>query len=296
MTDVPRESLVDGMDDEAEAILDDLDEDENKDKRFTKRQYDQYIEKPGELSDSEDEDENAVDGGSRKPTHLKRRNQANYRFDLADSGIESGMATPQDASSVPEDDVDTGADAKMAEAPEPEAVSKAQGVPSAAEEQSKAGNGPVDEPIDMAIDAREPAPTSVPVSRPGSPKSRDEDTTMADAGTTAPEAKQDRPPATGDTTDAKPAEGTLVPESTVAESTPQATAPPERHEGEERKDTETAEQAESQPVTAEPKEKIPEAPGAEPPAVEATQETSKSQEPSTEPQAEASKHEEKAQQ
>jgi histone deacetylase 1/2 len=107
MTDVPREPLVEGMDDEADAILDDLDEDENKDKRFTKRRFDQYIEKVGELSDSEDEEENATNGVRHQPNAEKRRNRVNYRnLAVADSGVDSGMGTPRDISSLADDDIE----------------------------------------------------------------------------------------------------------------------------------------------------------------------------------------------
>ncbi|EEP76888.1 histone deacetylase RPD3 [Uncinocarpus reesii 1704] len=104
MTDVPRDALVDGMDDEADAILDDLDEDENKDKRFTKRRFDQYIEKDGELSESEDEELAAANGVRRQPNGIKRRNQVSYENLEPESGINSGVATPRDASSVADDD------------------------------------------------------------------------------------------------------------------------------------------------------------------------------------------------
>jgi len=111
MTDVPREPLVEGMDDEADAILDDLDDDENKDKRFTKRRFDQYIEKDGELSDSEDEEEQAANGIRRQPNSLKRRNKVSYRNNDPDSGVDSGIATPRDDSSIPDDEL--GLDEKM---------------------------------------------------------------------------------------------------------------------------------------------------------------------------------------
>ncbi|OJD28410.1 histone deacetylase RPD3 [Blastomyces percursus] len=122
MTDVPRGPLLDGMDDEADAILDDLDEDENKDRRFTKRRFDQYIEKEGELSDSEDEEEQAANGIRPQPGVIKRRNQVNYRnLDGGDSGADSGLVTPREESSLP--DEDAGLDEKMedAEGAEPEA-------------------------------------------------------------------------------------------------------------------------------------------------------------------------------
>ncbi|KUL87113.1 hypothetical protein ZTR_05588 [Talaromyces verruculosus] len=105
MTDVPRDPLIDGLDDEADAIMDDLDEDENKDKRYTQRRFDQYVEKPGELSDSEDEDELAANGVRRQPGAVRRRNHINHRnLDAADSGLESGIATPREASAMLDQD------------------------------------------------------------------------------------------------------------------------------------------------------------------------------------------------
>lgn len=104
MTDVPRDSL--GMNDDDEAALDDLDEDENPDKRITERKADKYVEKNGELSDSEDEEMEEVNG---RPSSRQRRIIQNYRhiMDVGgnDSGVEtgSGVGTPQQASSLPDD-------------------------------------------------------------------------------------------------------------------------------------------------------------------------------------------------
>lgn len=82
MTDVPRDP--EGMNDEADAELDDLDEDENPDSRYTKRRWDKYIEKDGELSDSEDEDENEANGVRRQPSaHKRRRNMMDYQNPMA---------------------------------------------------------------------------------------------------------------------------------------------------------------------------------------------------------------------
>ena len=72
MTEVPRDP--EGMDDEADAILDDLDEDEHKDQRYTKRRWDKYVEKDGELSESEDEEENRRNGVHRQQHMRKKRN------------------------------------------------------------------------------------------------------------------------------------------------------------------------------------------------------------------------------
>jgi histone deacetylase 1/2 len=109
MTDIPRDSL--GMNDDEEAALDDLDEDENSDKRHTQRRSDKYVQKNGELSDSEDE-EMDIDGDGRPSASRKRRIAQNYRhiMDVGgnDSGVEtgSGLGTPQHASSVPDDAAD----------------------------------------------------------------------------------------------------------------------------------------------------------------------------------------------
>jgi len=109
MTDVPRD-----QDDEADAILDDLDEDENKDKRHTKRRFDQYIQKDEELmSDSEDEEMNATNGVRPQPGVRKRRNRMDYR-NLADTGVDSGIdsraTTPPQIPSSPDHDMAADAD------------------------------------------------------------------------------------------------------------------------------------------------------------------------------------------
>ncbi|KAI9758592.1 MAG: hypothetical protein M4579_002968 [Chaenotheca gracillima] len=93
MTDVPRDP--EGMDDEADAILDDLDEDENKDDRYTKRRWDKYVEKDGELSDSEDEDESGRNGVRRQLNNgPKRRNIMDYQNLNAPTDFDSGAGTP----------------------------------------------------------------------------------------------------------------------------------------------------------------------------------------------------------
>ncbi|KAI9369125.1 hypothetical protein BJX61DRAFT_520894 [Aspergillus egyptiacus] len=292
MTDVPREPLVDGMDDEAEAILDDLDEDENKDRRHTKRRFDQYVEKPGELSDSEDEEENTANGVARKPAHLKRKNQVNYRLDLADSGVESGMATPQDASSVPDEDMEMGGDAQMAEAPGPEPESEGQGTSSAAEPASRAENGSADEQTDMAVDAKEPAPTSAPVSRPMSPRPTDEDIAMEDANAVPETQTEEKAPASSEKKEDEPTEQTAAPDKTVAEteSTPQAKLASEGDEAEKQN------VSEEDPKKVEPTETVAneakdnaseEARTEESPAAKPEQETSETKEPSADTQSEA---------
>ena len=94
MMDVPRDP--EGMNGEADAELDDLDEDENPDSRYTKRRWDKYIEKDGELSDSEDEDENEANGVRRQPNAPKRRrNMMDYQNShaVADDNMASGAGS-----------------------------------------------------------------------------------------------------------------------------------------------------------------------------------------------------------
>jgi histone deacetylase 1/2 len=127
MTEVPRESMA--MNDEDEAELDDLDEDQNPDKRNTQHRFNKYVEKPGELTDSEDEEMNEANGVRKQPGTRKRRNRLDYRNLTdwnGDSAITSGAATPVAASSIPENDVDEDLnieDAEPAEKDEPESVS-----------------------------------------------------------------------------------------------------------------------------------------------------------------------------
>ena len=82
MTDIPRDPM--GYDDEADAELDDLDQDENPDSRFTKRHWDKYVEKEGELSDSEDEEMNERNGVRKQSNAPKRRrDMMDYQNDNA---------------------------------------------------------------------------------------------------------------------------------------------------------------------------------------------------------------------
>lgn len=199
MTDVPRDPLVGAMDDEADAILDDLDEDENKDKRVTKRRFDQYVEKPGELSDSEDEEENAANGIRRQPGAFRRQNQVNYRnLDVTDSGVDSGLATPREASSVAGDDMDTTmADAKMEDAPDSTAVeshisSKPTSEP-AAESTPIVEEKPAPESTEAVADQHEKI-VSTSVSHHPSPFVQDQDITMEDAEASVPQPESGSAP------------------------------------------------------------------------------------------------------
>lgn len=82
MTDVPRDPV--GYDDEGDAEMDDFDQDENPDSRHTKRRWDKYVEKDGELSDSEDEEMNEENGVRKQPNVPKRRrNMMDFQNDNA---------------------------------------------------------------------------------------------------------------------------------------------------------------------------------------------------------------------
>lgn len=96
MTDVPRTTIMGGTDDD-EAELDDLDEDENKDVRHTKRRWDQHITRDDELDESEDEDEARANGVTPQNGVPKRRNIMDYQNSNAvnsDIEMDSGVATP----------------------------------------------------------------------------------------------------------------------------------------------------------------------------------------------------------
>jgi histone deacetylase 1/2 len=106
MTNIPRNPILGGMDDEADDFMDDLDEDDNKDTRFTQRRFDKYTEKAGELSDSEDEEEKSANGIRRQPGTIRRRNQLNYRNLEPESRLDSDGTTAKDASSAGDTDMD----------------------------------------------------------------------------------------------------------------------------------------------------------------------------------------------
>jgi histone deacetylase 1/2 len=249
MTDVPREPLVESMDDEADAILDDLDEDENKDKRFTKRRFDQYIEKDGELSDSEDDEEQTANGIRRQPNSLKRRNKVSYRNIDADSGVDSGIATPRDESSIPDDEL--GLDEKMDDVEDVDVQDKRS--PSVAEPALRsdsrldADDASAVEGNDIAgheVDDDDPA-VSAPASSHDSPQENAElDTTMEDAApepvsTASPtilSATREKTPPKAPAFDGPPAHGTTPPielmedTETTAEAASKADTPLETEE------------------------------------------------------------------
>jgi histone deacetylase 1/2 len=97
MTDVPRTTIT-GVADDEDDILDDLDADENKDVRMTKRAWDQKITRDDELEESDEEEEAYANGVRPQNGANKRRNIMDYRNSNAvasDVDMDSGVATPE---------------------------------------------------------------------------------------------------------------------------------------------------------------------------------------------------------
>lgn len=171
MTDVPADPP--GMDDEADAILDDLDEDENKDKRHTKRRWDKYVEKEGELSESEDEEENENNGVRRQANIRKRRNLMDYHnSNAAAYDNDSGAPSPHIAGSENgdlADDVANGDsatfDAKKSASVSPPAANEFAESSSGSQRDSQHDSPPthaVDEPDTEMVDQPTDQPAAAP--------------------------------------------------------------------------------------------------------------------------------------
>jgi histone deacetylase 1/2 len=149
--DVPRDP--DGYDDEADAVMDDLDEDDNKDVRYTRHRWDRRTEHDGELEESED-DEEATRNGVRR-SGRKRMNIMDYqnKYAVPDdqeapsaeereiqqsdgptetveaNGSARPAATSPNRDSGPATQVDESGDTEMAEAaPEPAAIAATTGL------------------------------------------------------------------------------------------------------------------------------------------------------------------------
>jgi histone deacetylase 1/2 len=102
MTDVPRDSLLPGMNDEDDDAMDDEDADQNPDARYTQRFMDSKVAKDNEFYDeSEDEDTNANMGIRAQPGSSKRRrNITDYPNPHAiDDDFDSRLGTPVGARS-----------------------------------------------------------------------------------------------------------------------------------------------------------------------------------------------------
>jgi histone deacetylase 1/2 len=90
LTDIPRSSLIEGMDSDAEDEADDLDADLNPDVRNTQHRMDQRIERDDEFEDSEDEEMNEANGIRKQPGQTRQRNIGimDYKNPHADADID----------------------------------------------------------------------------------------------------------------------------------------------------------------------------------------------------------------
>lgn len=90
-TTIPNNELQRGMDSDDEDEMDDLDADENPDKRVTQRQRDQEIEHNGELYEaSDDEDYKESLGVRRQPGVKRRRNILDFQNPHAERDDDTG--------------------------------------------------------------------------------------------------------------------------------------------------------------------------------------------------------------
>lgn len=86
MTDVPKDPA--GLNDEADAEMDDLDADTNPDSRSTQRRWDKHTEKEGELSESDDEAQSAANG-VRKIGQKMRKNHVDHSEESRSKEVDS---------------------------------------------------------------------------------------------------------------------------------------------------------------------------------------------------------------
>jgi histone deacetylase 1/2 len=96
MTDVPRTTITGGTE-EDEDVADDMDEDDNKDVRSTKRRWDQRITRDDEFEDSDDEEQDRANGVRPQNSAAKRRNIMDYQNPnpaASDVDMDSGIPTP----------------------------------------------------------------------------------------------------------------------------------------------------------------------------------------------------------
>lgn len=189
MTDVPRD--IEGLDEEAEAMMDDLDEDENADRRHTQRSRDRFIRKDNEFSDSEDEEMDEANGIRRQPGKLKRKNRMDYRNlnQFGDSGLDSGAASPMGGSSVPDEDGDLALeDADAADAADGETPSPADHEDNAESAAVSNGHSPQPAADDEDVTMEDDNPTSTLNAQPNPAT-----TAVAIQVTTPPQSPPDAP-------------------------------------------------------------------------------------------------------
>ncbi|KAK7738373.1 histone deacetylase [Cytospora paraplurivora] len=164
MQDVPRQSL--GMTDEDEALLDDLDEDENKDVRMTQRRWDKHVSRDDEYEESDDEEMAEANGvyqtnGKGKSILDHKNPDAPEDFSRPPTPDARRIASPEPEAEEVEEEVDTNEgdetmediDAGIPDEPAAEKIAEADPAP-----QEAGANPEVDEEgdVDMA-EAVEPA-------------------------------------------------------------------------------------------------------------------------------------------
>jgi histone deacetylase 1/2 len=239
MTDVPRTSMMNGMDSDAEDEGDDLDADEQPDVRNTQRRMDQRIERDDEFEESDDEELEEANGIRRQPGAVRQRNIGimDYTNPHADMDIdidEDGEAVLVDP--LEETNGDTGSreenqrieneKANAALSPSPTPESSAPNSPSA--NQSAVNGGLSRRSSPDALDADEADVEDMDMDDDERPEEDDEsidvdsDDEAAPAGVTVvpePETAASTPSRTGDIT---PPESSIVAQPT-AETTTVAT-------------------------------------------------------------------------
>ncbi|EKG13181.1 Histone deacetylase superfamily [Macrophomina phaseolina MS6] len=149
MTDVPRSPLMPGMDDEAEDEMNDMDEDENPDVRYTQHRWDKRVEKEGELSESEDEAENEKQGVRKQPGRKRRMNIMDYQ----NANAVDGDTTPRPGSA-------NGAEASNASAPDTRKTSRRTSPAAPAEASASQPASTTQSPTSAAVDSGIPPATA----------------------------------------------------------------------------------------------------------------------------------------
>jgi histone deacetylase 1/2 len=123
LTEVPRTTLA-GTTDEDEDILDDEDEDMNKDVRTTKRSWDQRVTRDDELDESEDEEEARANGVTPKDGPKRRNVSAGPDVEMetaspAPEASASKVSKPESATQVTEGAVTAPVESAPATVPDP---------------------------------------------------------------------------------------------------------------------------------------------------------------------------------
>jgi len=139
-----------GLNDDEEAELDDLDEDTYPDQRSTERRRDKKVEKNGEYYDSDDDMEDERPG---RPKTIPGRDMENARTNFRnimdvgrDSGLDtgSGVGTPLQGSSLPDDEMHVDEPQTEAQTPDPTHTTNGSGAVSGAMSPQRAADADED--------------------------------------------------------------------------------------------------------------------------------------------------------